>query len=204
MNYGEIKADFVSILNRDDITDAQTVSYISKSLSRVHRKLRTPAMEKVYEVAAVALDPDYSFAIPADYLQAISISVDGGLPLILQDERTFKSRNGETGTPLYYCRIGPRLYIRPYAAADVTMWYHSDSVTLVDDEDSNVLTDTVPDLVVYGALSSAADFWSDERGQLFEGRFQQILEEIEEQARMAEFAGSSMQVEPLCHMSDYE
>ena len=70
------------------------------------------------------------------------------------------------------------------------------------DSDENVLTQSAPDLVIYGGLSFAADFYLDNRAELFEGRFNQFLLELQEQANDQELQGGTQSIMPSYRYQD--
>ena len=67
---------------------------------------------------------------------------------------------------------------------------------MTTDSDENALAAASSDLIIYGALSYAADYFLDERGPLFEQRYSQCMAEIQEQANSAEQSGMAQLMRP--------
>ena len=68
--------------------------------------------------------------------------------------------------------------------------------------DENALAKTASDLIIYGALGYAADYYLDERAQTFDGKFAQMMTEIQEQANEAEQSGGLMIIRPAQTYTD--
>lgn len=110
---------------------------------------------------------------------------------------------GTAGTPQYFSREGEKLKIYPYpSGGSITMNYYGQFPDLVADTDSNDLSVLASDLITYGALSYASDYFLDERGQLFEGKFVQFLTELQEQANDAEVSGTVQAMQPMATYSE--
>jgi hypothetical protein len=93
-------------------------------------------------------------------------------------------RDVYVGSPAYYTRIGNAFQFRPVPAEDtvLTLYYYGEFEQFADDNDETVLSLIAPDLLIYGALAYAADYFMDDRGQAFEGRYVQIAQALQDQA----------------------
>lgn len=190
MNYGDLKADFLGLLKRRDITDTQADSFIQKAVTRVQRVLRIPPMEK-----SIAVTYDGSvfnngqIPIPSDYLRLIAISatppgceereikqkdLQSVLALVpINDRPTGFARRGG------YWQFGPT----PPAGTVFRIDYYDEFPAFANATDTNYLTQGAQDLITYGALSFASDYFLDKRGPGFEATFLRIVNEIENQAQ---------------------
>jgi hypothetical protein len=192
MNYGELKADFLGLLKRRDITDTQADSFIAKSVNRVQRVLRIPPMEKAI---AITYDGDQfnkgQLPIPSDYLRLISITAT---PPSLSEkevhqkdlETVLRDRwGGATGRPRSFVRRGGYWQFGPFPPVGTIFRidYYDEFPTLSAAGDTSFLTQGASDLVVYGALKFAADYFMDKRKDDFENTFLTIRQEIEDQAQ---------------------
>lgn len=186
MTLGEIKTQFAAILNRRDITPTLTTTFITQSIQRIQRLLRTPGQEKV---ALYEWQEDSSgIPIPSDYLRMISLdTVDNpNSPIQLRktDLNTIGSIIHNVGHPQLYVRrynsflIGPT----PAVGTQFILTYYADYSALPTDASENSLTASAGDAVIYGALSYAADYYLDDRRGPFEERFLSILNELQLQA----------------------
>jgi hypothetical protein len=191
MNYGELQAQFEGLLKRRDMTPTQSQTFLQQAVSRVQRTLRIPPMEKSLVVTYDGdLFTDGELPIPNDYLRLIALTVtdpDGS-------EREVKKKDlqtvlearkgGATGCPTGFARRGGAWTLGPIPAVNTTFRidYYDEFGALSASGDTNYLTEAAADLVIYGALSYAGDWFVDKRAPLWEARFQAIKAEIEDQA----------------------
>ena len=204
MTYAELQTYFRSLLNRRDITATLAKQFLQQAIQRAQRTLRVPGMEVNF---AYTVDDTYTKAyIPGDFLSLNYIYVEeGGLQKAsLAGVRALA--RAETGVPRFFARnsnyweFGPA----PQAGTVITINYEANASNLVNDEDTNFLTDIAPDLIVYGALSYACDYYIDDRASVFEARFLQIIEELNMQANEEDLSGEPA-IRPAYSMdfSDY-
>lgn len=197
MNYGEVKDYFRKILNRRDITDALTNTFIANAIQRIQRVVRLPPMEKTAAIAS----SDGSLALPSDLLQVIAVVSDNKVygRISLHDVYTYR----EDGSS--FCGFTQRngeLLVTPLPGSSTTyeIDYYADATGLVADTDTNWLTEVAPDALAYGALSYAADYFLDSRKDMFEGRFTQAVAEIAEQRLNDELSGGAS-IQPAYSMN---
>ena len=67
-----------------------------------------------------------------------------------------------------------------------------------------IWAEVAPDLIIYGALTFAADYYLDERAQVFESKFQTFLAELQEQANDQELNGGIQAIQPSATYTDYQ
>jgi hypothetical protein len=186
MNYGEIRTQFKAILNRRDCSNALADTFLNQSLLRCTRELRTPSQEA--EVSQTVVSPFTGFPVPADIIQTIAFMVDTvsgqKRKVTYESLARFLERDVYVGSPAYYTRIGNAFQFRPVPAEDtvLTLYYYGEFEQFADDNDETVLSLIAPDLLIYGALAYAADYFMDDRGQAFEGRYVQIAQALQDQA----------------------
>jgi hypothetical protein len=203
MNKAGIRTQVLALLNRNDATNSIVDTFIDQAVARIQRTLRIPPMEKVL-ITTTNADLPNTIALPEDFLGMKHLyATDRVLEFV--DVGTFISKPNSVGTPSMYTRIQGSLQVKPIPgpATDITMIYYGEIPDLVNDTDENFLTAIAPDLLVYGALTFASDFYVDERKQIFEDRFGAIYNEIEEQARMTEMDQSSMRIQPAYEEPNY-
>jgi len=202
MNYGELKSHFEALLNRSDNTSALTETFITQGISRIGRQLRTAMNEKVQAYALTSQTA--LFTLPSDFLEIISLYY-GDRQLIRLPMAKFRpfTTSAATGAPKYFTRQqeGILLYPQP-ADGTLTLYYYGDFDDLTADSDSNALSVAAPDLIIYAALTYAADFYLDERAELFEAKYQGFLSEIQEQANDQELNGSINTIAPAYAYGD--
>lgn len=190
MNYGETKAQFLGLLKRRDLTDAQADIFLQQSVARVQRVLRIPPMEKSI---AVTYDgtvfTNGEIPIPNDYLRLIAITATGpdgqerevkqkDLATVLSDRQ-----GGNSACPRSFVRRGGLWHFGPLPVAGTVFRidYYDEFPGLSAAGDANYLTQGATDLMVYGALSYAGDWFIDKRAPAWEARFLSIKGEIEDQ-----------------------
>lgn len=187
MNYGEIRTQFKAILNRRDCSNALADTFLNQALQRCTRELRTPAQE-AQDILTVT-DPFPGFPVPSDMIQVIAMmaKTTGGNQRKIEHrplQRFLEIDDGATGQPQYYTRIGNFFQFRPTPAVDteLNLYYYGEFEQFADDNDETVLGTIAPDLLIYGALAYAADYFMDDRGQAFEARYVQIAQALQDQA----------------------
>lgn len=195
MNYGQTKAQFSAVLNRRDITSSLTDTFVKQSIQRAQRLLRVPAMEKSAVISVSAGDEGVN--VPGDLLQFINVfwSPSNGdwKKLKNYDIGDVYALRKEVGGPEYFARQDANLVVSPRPDADgfIRVDYYADFSNLSNDTDSNWLTEIAPDIVIYGALSYAADYFLDNRRDLFEQRFINSIDELMTQAQLDELTAAA-------------
>jgi hypothetical protein len=192
MNYGQVKTQFTGLMNRRDLTanPALVDTFCQQALARAQRKLRVPAMEKSADLTiADGYSNSVGLAIPSDLveLKEISYSDDTTARTLREAPLGITLRAGVINAPDHpymFARRGSTWVLGPLpTAGDVLrVDYWAELPALVEDTDSNWLTEIAPDVLVYGALSFAADYYTDKRVAGFEQRFSNALDELQEQA----------------------
>lgn len=206
MNKAQIRSQFKALLNRNDCSDTLANTFIDQTIGRIQRTLRVPSMEKALTITFTDELPD-SFILPNDFLgvkELYFIQEPYSKSLERLELGRFLEINSLTGTvPQFYTRVQNTIKVKP-AKSGMTIYliYYGEIPDLVADTDENFITQIAPDLLVYGALSFAADYFVDERRDAFEGRYENIYNEIVEQNYQLEFAGGMNMVQPLYSYND--
>jgi hypothetical protein len=193
MNYGELQTQFTSILGRRDLTSTLRDTFLSLSISRIQRELRAPFMESTLDVT---IGEDYDgLEIPSDYLALCFITV-GSEPSKLQrvDLLTALNEAQAIGIPKVFARQGSKWILGPAPAEDevITIGYFAEFTDLEDSEDESTLTIIAPDLIIYGALIYASEYFLDRRLEVFESRYRTILDMVQSQADFDELSYSKI------------
>lgn len=198
MNKGEIRAHFLALLNRSDCSNALADTFIDQAMTRIQRVLRIPPMEKLQTYTIASGTTVSELVMPIDLLEIIDLQYNGrALVRIPLHEMAEQQKNAAVGSPLYFSRERGVIKLAPFVGeGEVYLNYYGEVDQLVNDTDDNVLTIIASDLVTYTALSYAADYFLDERGQLFDAKSGQFLAEIQEQANAAEMSGVSQVMRP--------
>jgi len=187
MTYSEIRTQFKAILNRRDCTDALADTFLDQALLRCTRELRITSQETSDSLTVA--DPYVGFPVPSDLKQIIAMTVEntsGRQKKIIHYPlaRFLELDNNATGEPEVYTRIGDYFQFRPTPAVDtvLTLYYYGELESFTGDSDDTPLSLIAPDLLIYAALSYASDYFMDDRGQAFEGRYGQIRQAVQDEA----------------------
>ena len=202
MNKGEIRAHFKALLNRTDCSDALADTFIDQSIARAQRVLRIPPMEKTQTYNLTASTS--TLIIPADFLEIIDMYyANTNLSRVPLSKYVEMSQAAESGTPRFFTREGENIKIYPYpTSGSVSMNYYGQFEEMTADTDENDLAIIASDLITYGALGYASDYFLDERGPLFETKFVQFVSELQEQANDAEVSGTVQAMQPTATYQD--
>jgi hypothetical protein len=202
MNKGELRAHFLALLNRTDCSNTLADTFIDQSIARAQRVLRIPPMEKTqtYNINGSTT----TLIIPSDFLEIIDIYyANTNLTKVPLSKYVEISQPGEAGTPRFFVREGENIRVYPYpSSGSVTVNYYGQFADLATETSTNDLSLIASDLIAYGALSYAADYFLDERGQLFEQRFVTFIAELQEQANDAEVSGTVQAMQPIATYND--
>lgn len=204
MNYGDIKSHFDALLNRSDITPALTTLFIDQGISRIQRQLRTPLNESVTTYSITAQTA--SVTLPQDFLEIISLYQDH---TELQRVPMSKFREVATsvlaGNPQVFVRQQQEIRLHPQpTSGDLVLYYYGEFAPMVNNTDENNLAAVAPDLIIYAGLTYAADYYLDERRDVFEAKYNQFLTEIQEQANDQEMNGGVQAIQPTYTFTDYQ
>lgn len=196
MNKGSLRTHFKALLNRSDITDALADTFIEQGEARIQRSLRIPAMEKRYNYTVTAATS--YILVPNDFLEAISIYYDNhALERLPMSELLTRKKTGEAGAPHFFTREGGSFLLSPEpSSGTVTVTYYAQFPAMTADTDENILAKIASDLIIYSALTYAADYFLDERSGLYEQKYIQFMTEIQEQANDAETSGTLQRIRP--------
>ena len=194
MAYVDVKNQFLGLLNRRDITSSLTDTFMQFGIQRIQREIRIPAMENLL---AVATDGTASFQVPGDLLEIISLHTNDATmhnKLVRADLQTILDYAQIAGSPKYYYREGTTISIGPYPPANslVYIHYYKNADTLSADTDTNWVTEVVPTLLIYAALSYSADYYLDDRKGMFEQSYMQIADQIQQMALQDELQNASI------------
>lgn len=191
MNYGAAKAQFQALLNRRDITPSLVTSFMNSSLQRVQRVLRIPAMEKAI---IVTVGTDFQgITIPGEFLQLISLTAGSTQLRQASLDEVLKLQELGEGEPRIFHRLLNKIIIAPSPAVGtkLRMDFVGDFGEIESDASEPTVLEIAPDLVIYGALVFAANYYLDQRLETFETTFQTLLSEYQAQAYDDALAGGA-------------
>lgn len=208
MNKAALRTQFKALLNRNDCTTALADTFIDQAVGRIQRTLRIPTMERAAVVSFSPALPD-SFVLPSDFLQFIDLyheDANGCGNKLRQIPRSqFLGFPRGQGTPQVYIRTGASVQVKgtPAPGSTLSLLYYGELSDLVNETDTNEVSDIAPELIIYAALSFAADYFVDERKEAFEGVYARTYQELDEQARALEFSGNDLAVQSAYPNAEY-
>jgi len=196
--FGDIKTKVTSRLNNGLMTDALAAEFVKDAMTRINRTLRVPSMERKL---TLTVGSDSDVTLPQDFLQMRDLIVlgtgYGNLKMHKAERGVWENADDDAGGTVYlYTRIGSKYYMKPTVAAgeNVEIIYWADAITLDDDTDVDPLFNVAEDLVTYAALVYAADHFQDERRNLWDATFKELLLEVQAQADMQEMTEGYLSV----------
>lgn len=203
MNKGQIRSQFLALLNRNDCSNELADTFLEQGLARIQRTLRVPAMEKTETYSANTLIAN-TLVLPEDFM-SIKHLYSGDVLLEFVDLNRYLQHPNHVGAPTIYTRIQGELKIKPTPpeGTEIFMVYYGEIPDLLTETSTNFVTLIAPELLVYGALTYAADYFIDERKPLFEETFSRVFSELVEQAFLTEFEQSTMRIASPFNGIDY-
>lgn len=201
MTLSELTTQFTGLMNRRDLSanSALVTNFISQSVMRIQRELRCPAMEKTVDVTIAS---GYTgLTIPSDFLELISLTPQSPATkreLTRARPDVVSNLAANVGAPMVYSRQGGQWILGPAPAEGdvVRVYYYAELTPLLNPTDTNVVSEVAWDLIVYGALAFACEYYNDKRGTNFEARYQQILADLNGMATDDELEGLTA-VQPM-------
>jgi hypothetical protein len=214
VNLSQLTSQFLALLNRSDLNanPALATIFITQSIMRIQRELRVPFMEKiVHYTIDDTYDPSTGLTIPTDFLQLIDINVDSdnsGLidyPLQRVQLKEAMSRAQLIDIPRVFARRGGYWVLgpQPLVGSVIELVYYVTFDPLVNPTDTNVLSVAAWDVIIYGALSAAADYYNDDRSQMFEARYNQIAQNLQAMADADELTADAAVRPALLYGNDW-
>jgi hypothetical protein len=197
MNLQQVRDKVKGLLNRNDATDDLINDFIGMAQNRIERTLRTPGQEKISVSTGNALASEDEIVIPQDFL-SLKHLYSGSTLLVNKDLAHFLRLPKGLGCPKYYCRVAASFLVKPAVPLDTSVYmiYYGSQPELVNDTDTNLFTTVLSDLLIYCTLVFASDYFVDDRVTGFEGRYEILYNEVEEQGRMTDMDQSAQAIEP--------
>lgn len=159
--YTDLKSAVADWLDRADLT-ARIPDFIALAEAQMNRVLR---LRRMTARATASVETAFT-AVPADYLEALSFTLDEGENLTPSPPATLSAASANsatTGRPRSYAVVGSEFQLhpapdRPYG---VTLTYFARIPALSASTPTNWLLTDAPDAYLYGALLQAAPYLRD-------------------------------------------
>lgn len=194
--YSGLQTAIASLLNRSDLTSA-VPDWIRMCEAELNRRLDTRQME---ETTILTIDAA-SEALPAGFggVKGFQLTENNGTRMEYVTPDGFDALSTITGNPIYYTISGTSFYFAAPPAGEFTtrLRYRKLISALSDANTTNWLLASYPDVYLYGsAIHSAPYLNDDQRITLWQGKFDQIVDQINTEARR-ERQGSTLQTRSL-------
>lgn len=188
MNYGELREQFLELLNRDDCTDTLADRFIQMGLRRIERVLRTP-LQRVVQTTTVGTTFDGALGIPTDFLGLHQIRVNGyAIPRLINAQR---DKDG------FYVEGVEFVFTLPLGAGDeIEIEYYNEFDVSPSLSTTTGYSLVMGDVVIYAALIYAADHFLDNRKADYDATFKGLVSELQAMADQDEMSGGSMVISP--------
>lgn len=194
--FAELKTSIASLLNRTDLTST-VPDWVVMCEAELNRRLDTRQME---ETTTLTID-GASEALPTGFggVKGFMLTTNNGIRMDYVTPDGFDALSTITGNPIYYTISGSSFYFAAPPAGEFTarLRYRKLLTALSDSAPTNWLLTAHPDVYLYGsAIHSAPYLNDDQRITLWQGKFDQIVEQINAEARK-ERQGSTLQTQSL-------
>jgi hypothetical protein len=198
MNYGELRTYFKDLLNRSDCSDAQADTFLGMGLRRTERNLRTALQRQTATIPVTLLNASL-MAIPNDYIGMHTLKVDG---VSIRRGTDTEAQPDLPGLPEGYFISGPNLNFRPSLSVGsvVTLTYYSEFTDATDSASITLFSQILPDLIIYGSLPFACDFFLDVRKDSFDATFGTMVNEVQSMSDRDDMTGGMTVANPYAGM----
>jgi hypothetical protein len=206
LNHGQLRTRFLELLNRTDCTPALADNFIFDAINRIYRDLRVPSMERR---ATLTAQSDGSFRIPTDFIELRDITDSAGSEFRGTDPDGIRALRKHPNLG-YNCEVHYARQVNVWITAPllregttVEIVYYADPGEITADTDVIPPYVWAPELVKYGALIFAADYFLDDRQVRWAAIYAGIKQEIEDQAEMEAMYSSNQSVHQSFPDDDY-
>lgn len=204
--FADLKQDVIDLINRNDCTDALAATFVTQAQRRLLRTLRLPSLEQKHEIIAGTTTPAIfdsttgTYYIQGDFLELIYIFDEERIleRVPLRKFLDLSKKHPAAGEPKFYTRVKNTFELKPKPQAGHKFWvmYVADDTPLVNNTDTNTLSVSCPDLVVYAAVMYAADYFNDSRKPQFEDVYNKIYADVASLADATDSLTADASVQP--------
>lgn len=166
MNYGELKARIVDLINRSDLT-SKAADFVAIAEDVIARDVRVFDMASLVTGSLV----DGKFTLPDGYLEARRLVVGDHVHTYITPEY-YQDLTRQNATDKYYTRIGNEVYVLNGSTEDYSLLAYLRYDAFTSDSDTNWLLTNAQDVYVFQGLKHAAIYMKDvTAAQLYEGEY---------------------------------
>lgn len=195
--FAALKSSIADFLDRQDLT-AVIPTFVALAEADMARKVRAIPMETRF---TATLDAQYS-ALPADWLETISIRINGADKRLvlasLAEIADLRARSDdEAGEPTHYAHVagGLELYPTPDETYTAELVYYAKPTALSADASNNWLLTNHPDAYMYGALIHSAPYLKDDpRIEVWASLYTNAIASINQASQDAKHSGTGLRL----------
>ena len=193
MNFEQLKAVIAEFANRQDL-ETMIPTFIRLTESRLRRDLRD--VTRMTDRAEAMVHGEY-FPLPCDWCETVKVIADGS---VLRLADSFNIERVElSGGPKYYRHVGDQMQLLPPAGEEpirFVMEYLSFPDGLTDENPTNWVLDTYPDIYIYGAMLQIAPFLHDDaRVPLWSQAYGEAISAANISSQKAKASGSALRLQ---------
>lgn len=193
--YAELQQAVNDWLNRGDV-EQNVPQFIALAEADMQRRVRHWQMESRTNLT---IDGQY-VDLPADWLETVRLSIGtDALELISQSELLDRAEENEgtAGQPRFYALTAGQIEVFPIpdTAETGTLVYFKRFAALADDNTSNWILASHPDVYLYGALVHSAPFLGeDARIPVWQTLYREALGELDRTGKRARHSGTGLKM----------
>jgi hypothetical protein len=193
MNFEQLKAVIAEFANRQDL-ETMIPTFIRLTESRLRRDLRD--VTRMTDRAEAMVHGEY-FPLPCDWCETVKVIADGS---VLRLADSFNIERVElSGGPKYYRHVGDQMQLLPPAGEEpirFVMEYLAFPDGLSDENPTNWVLDTYPDIYIYGAMLQIAPFLHDDaRVPLWSQAYGEAISAANISSQKAKASGSALRLQ---------
>lgn len=194
--YTGLQTGIANLLNRTDLTN-YIPDWITMCEAEMNRRLDTRQME---ETTTLTID-GASEPLPTGFggVKGFQLTENNGTRMEYVSPTGFDTLSTNTGNPIYWTVSGDNFYFAAPPAGSFTarLRYRKLIPALAADNTSNWALAAYPDLYLYGSAVHSAPFLKDDaRISLWQGKFDQIIDQINAEGQKQR-RGTPMQTRSL-------
>ena len=191
--FSTLKTAVADYIDRDDISavGGPIDQWVSMMEAELYRDLRIRFMESAFNVTIAS----QVAALPADFLEAKFLYIDGQPIVALQSRAAFDLFNeypnrAGSGKPKFFAQVGDNLEFGPSPDSGYAVkgTYYALPTDLSTSNETNWLTTNAPDVLLNGTLLQSLSYLGmDERAEIWQRNYSEGFKRLMEQDQRVRF-----------------
>ncbi len=190
MNYLELQQAVAGYVHRADLTEQIKVA-LSIANSRIGANLRH-ASNTMYSIQGIGGGVT---GVQSDFQQIIYVAAFGDVPIPLasmtNEQIAFEQKNNKGPLAKYFSVDGLLLKIAPMVDGEYLFSYYGTPAALINEDDTNTVSQSYPQLYIYGALMESF-FWTQDGDltQFARAQFEKEISDLNRSEKTASLGSS--------------